>query len=83
MVLTIADVRMALDRLISEGRASEPVALFLFTAQRVRELTDQPDMSDAEASEILFDLQANWGDPPIDDQLAEGVLTLHFLGKGP
>ena len=69
--------------LVRQGRAEEPIALFLMTAERVRAIVDNPALSDQEVSEILHDLQSNWGDPPIDDQLVDGVVTLHFLGYGP
>ena len=65
--------------LVRNGRSEEPIAAFLMTADRVREITGCPAMTDQAAGEILHDLQLNWGDPPIDDQLVEGVLTLHSL----
>ena len=40
------------------------------------------EISDEEVWAILRDLQTNWGDPPIDDQLVEGVLHLAGL-EGP
>jgi hypothetical protein len=77
--MRISDLAKLAKKWIGEGREREPIAAFVMTAERVREITECPAMTDQQASEILHDLQLNWGDPPIDDQLVEGVLTLHSM----
>ena len=77
--MTVSELAEIAQDLVRQGRSEEPIAVFLMTADRVREITEEPAMSDQAAAEILHDLQENWGDPPIDDQLVEGVLTLHSL----
>lgn len=78
--MRVQDLADMAENLIKQGRSEEPIAVFWMTAERVREIVKDPAMTDQEVSEILHDLQSNWGDPPIDDQLVEGVLTLHSFG---
>lgn len=68
--------------LISERGGDADVAAWLMTSNRVREILHGVEVTDEEVRAILRDLQANWGDPPIDDQLVEGVLHLAGL-EGP
>ena len=64
------------------GGPDADVASWLMTSDRVREILSERTLSDAEVREILHDLQRHWGDPPIDDQLVEGVIHLGGL-EGP
>ena len=66
------------------GGADADVASWLMTSDRVREILSERTLTDAEVREILHDLQRqrHWGDPPIDDQLVEGVIHLGGL-EGP
>ena len=70
-----------LSQLMAEGKADQPIAAWLMTADRAREITADQPLSEAALSDLLNDLQ-HWGDPPIDDQLVEGVLYLAGL-EGP
>ena len=70
------------EMLISERGGDADVAAWLMTSNRVREILHGIDLTDEEVRAILQDLQNNWGDPPIDDQLVEGVLHLAGL-EGP
>ena len=81
--MRVSELAEIAEDLVRDGRSEEPIAAFLMTAERVRAIVENPALSDQEVSEILHDLQVNWGNPPIDDQLVEGVVTLHSLGYGP
>ena len=83
MALTVRKVARLVEAMVSDGRGDEPIAAFLFTATRVREVLERPEMTDGDCAEILLELQENWGDPPLDDQLVQGVFELDLVDEGP
>ena len=79
--LNVEILHKRLSKFLAEGKAKQPIAAWIMTADRVREITADQPLSEAAISDLLSDLQ-HWGDPPIDDQMVEGVLHLAGL-EGP